>query len=135
MSAFGTKRTFAAPQHFVRYWTRADIEESYRPWPRRVGSAWLAQEAEERRCYRSLIKIPDRISERPPRGGLSILGASKTHSSLVIRCQRYSPRLIDAHQYASSLQRETKTGSITSVQHYARLTSDLKHMSCGLLVF
>src|ERR1017187_3256402 len=25
MSACGTSRTFAAPQHFVRYWTRADI--------------------------------------------------------------------------------------------------------------
>ena len=23
-SAYGTKRTIAAPQHFVRYWTRAD---------------------------------------------------------------------------------------------------------------
>jgi hypothetical protein len=23
-SGIGTKRTFAAPQHFVRYWTRAD---------------------------------------------------------------------------------------------------------------
>jgi hypothetical protein len=27
MSACGTKRTFAAPQHFVRYWTRADIDQ------------------------------------------------------------------------------------------------------------
>jgi hypothetical protein len=28
---------------------------------------------ERRRCYHSrLIKIPDRISERPPRGGLSV---------------------------------------------------------------
>jgi len=35
-------------------------------------SAWLAQEAEERCCYRSLIKTPDRNSEGPPRGGLSI---------------------------------------------------------------
>jgi hypothetical protein len=25
-SAFGTKRTFAALQQLVRYWTRADIE-------------------------------------------------------------------------------------------------------------
>ena len=32
---------------------------------------WLAREAEKRRCYRSLIETPDRISERPPRGGLS----------------------------------------------------------------
>jgi hypothetical protein len=24
-SAIGTKRTFAALQHFVRYWTRADM--------------------------------------------------------------------------------------------------------------
>jgi hypothetical protein len=31
-----------------------------------------AQEADDR-CYRSrLIKTPDRISERPPRGGLSV---------------------------------------------------------------
>jgi hypothetical protein len=38
--------------------------------PRRVGSARLAQEAEERRT-RSLIKTPNRISERPSRDGLS----------------------------------------------------------------
>ena len=45
--------------------------------PRRVGSARLAQEAEER-CSRSrLIKTPDRISERPPRGGLSVSGTSE----------------------------------------------------------
>jgi len=25
-SVIGTKRTFAAPQHFVRYWTRADMD-------------------------------------------------------------------------------------------------------------
>jgi hypothetical protein len=25
MSPIGTKRTIAAPQYFVRYWTRADI--------------------------------------------------------------------------------------------------------------
>jgi hypothetical protein len=35
--------------------------------PRRVRSAWLAQEAEG--CCCSLIKTPDWISERPPRGG------------------------------------------------------------------
>jgi hypothetical protein len=29
LSAVGTKRTFAAPQHFVRYWTRADNDQ---PW-------------------------------------------------------------------------------------------------------
>jgi PAS domain-containing protein len=40
--------------------------------PRRVGSARLAQEAEERCCYRSLTKTPELISERPPRGGLSL---------------------------------------------------------------
>jgi hypothetical protein len=34
-----------------------------------LGSAQLAQEAEE--CTRSLIKTPNLISERPPRGGLS----------------------------------------------------------------
>ena len=70
---------------------------SLRLWPRRVGSARLAQEAEERRCYRRLIKTPDRISERPPRGGLSICavccgasGANGTsrHSR---RCQSLSP--------------------------------------------
>ena len=37
--------------------------------PRRIGSARLAQEAEG---ARRLIKTPDRISERPPRGGLSV---------------------------------------------------------------
>jgi hypothetical protein len=35
---------------------------------KRTWSARLAQEAEERCCYRSrLIKTPDRISDRPPR--------------------------------------------------------------------
>ena len=29
-STHGTKRTFAAPQHFVRYWTRADIGRDWR---------------------------------------------------------------------------------------------------------
>ena len=38
--------------------------------PRRPWSARLAQEAEES-CYCHLIKTPDRISEGPPRGGLS----------------------------------------------------------------
>ena len=42
-----------------------------RHWSWRVGSARLAQEAEGC-CCRSLIKTPDRISERPPRGGLSV---------------------------------------------------------------
>jgi nucleoside-diphosphate-sugar epimerase len=31
-SASGTKRTFAAPQHFVRYWTRADIGPGREPF-------------------------------------------------------------------------------------------------------
>ena len=35
-----------------------------RHWPRRDGSAWLAVEAEGRRCYCSLIKTSDRILER-----------------------------------------------------------------------
>jgi len=40
-----------------------------RHWPRCDGSAWLAQEAEERCCtWNRLIKMPDRISEGPPRG-------------------------------------------------------------------
>jgi hypothetical protein len=38
-----------------------------------IGSVRLAQEAESRRSC--LIKTPDRISERPPRGGLSVSAA------------------------------------------------------------
>src|SRR5450759_4941764 len=30
LAAIGTKRTFAAPQQFVRYWTRADIDWVWR---------------------------------------------------------------------------------------------------------
>ena len=52
--------------------------------------ARLAQEAEGR-CYRGLIKTPDRISERPPRGGLSLcaehdrqLGGESPLSSLMV---------------------------------------------------
>jgi hypothetical protein len=33
-------------------------------------------DAEDRCCYRRLINTPDRISESPPRGGLSVCGAS-----------------------------------------------------------
>ena len=43
-------------------------------------SARLAQEAEER-CYRSLIKTPNRISEGPPRGGLSVLSVTQEHKN------------------------------------------------------
>ena len=42
---------------------------SLRHRPRRVGSARLAQETEG--ASSRLIKTPDRISEGPPRGGLS----------------------------------------------------------------
>jgi len=41
------------------------------------------------RCHRShLIKTPDRISERPPRCGLSDSEASRTHPLHVIECHR-----------------------------------------------
>jgi SAM-dependent methyltransferase len=53
-------------------WNRKKRRAALPPASARIGSARLAQEAEERRCCRSrLIKIPDRISERPPRGGLA----------------------------------------------------------------
>src|SRR6202142_723278 len=55
---------------FVVCYSLARRPPALRHRPRRVGSARLAQETEGR-CYRSLIKTPDRISERPPRGGLS----------------------------------------------------------------
>ena len=58
---------------------------------RTLTRARLAQEAEDRSCYRSLIKTPDRISERPPRGGLSLcaehdreLGGESPLSSLMV---------------------------------------------------
>jgi hypothetical protein len=43
--------------------------------PTVLPNVWLAHEAEDRCRTRSLIKTPDRISERPPRGGLSVLGS------------------------------------------------------------
>jgi hypothetical protein len=43
-----------------------------------AGSARLAQETEERCCTRSrLIKTPDRISEKPQRGGFSFGARAK----------------------------------------------------------
>jgi hypothetical protein len=48
------------------------VQAFFRHRPRRDGSAWLAQEVENICGHRSrLINIPDRISERPLRGGLS----------------------------------------------------------------
>jgi hypothetical protein len=43
-SAFGTKRTIAALQQFVRYWTRADIEQPpHRALKSAIASARLAE--------------------------------------------------------------------------------------------
>jgi hypothetical protein len=49
----------------------------------RVFRSWLCCLScvqQERRCSRGLIRISDRFSERPPRGGLSISGARSSHS-------------------------------------------------------
>jgi len=45
------------------------FEKYRRHRPRRIGSVWPAQEAEDRS---RLIKKRDRISERTPHGGLSV---------------------------------------------------------------
>ena len=79
---FGTKpelgiRTFGVPRHKLHEgWQQFDDANSCRApalrkrrRPLRVLK--LAQEAEGR--TRGLIKVRDRISERPPRGGLSVL--------------------------------------------------------------
>jgi hypothetical protein len=73
---FAEKR--ANHRQVIRLWYRGSVairisgsKGPLRHRPRRIGSARLAQEAEGN-CHRSLIKHMVGISERPPRGGLSV---------------------------------------------------------------
>ena len=42
-------------------------------------AAWATEEVEPQLSVERVIKTPDRISERPPRGGLSDSGVSRTY--------------------------------------------------------